>query len=607
MTALRTLLTRPSAAVALAVLVIVALVVAFGELIAPHDPLAQNTADVLAGPSAAHWLGTDYLGRDILSRLLAGTRLSVLAAAEAVLVALLLGTTAALTAVFGPRPIRWVVERVVDSFMALPFITFAVAIGALLGNSIHAAMVAVGVLAAPTFVRVVRAAVLRTAQSQYVEAARLFGVPVVRIVLTHVLPRIVPVLLVTSASALAASLLVVASLTFLGVGVQPPAPTWGGMLSADLSYLALRPFNPIAPALAIMVTVAALGILADRIRDLPQAGIDADAESADETTRDTAASGDDTAESVRTAAAHGPADAEPGPEQEVTSGSEPAAASGAVSSGAWGTASDDLLTIDGLRITAESGRPLVRGVDLRVPRGASVGILGESGSGKTLTVKALLGALPDGVEVTGGSIDFAGERIGSVFQDPATWFAPHLTLGSQIDEVLRHAQGLTRAEAAERRRELLTHVGLDDPDRISAQYVHELSGGMIQRILLAIAVSGEPDLLVADEATTALDVTVQAEVLGLIRRLRAEHALSVLMISHDLAVLAHSCEHLYVFRDGVIVEAGPTDQVLRAPQHPYTRELVADHTVFGIEAVRRAAAEAEAAEEAEAQTGVRQP
>ena len=602
MTALRTLLTRPSAAVALAVLVIVALVVAFGELIAPHDPLAQNTADVLAGPSAAHWLGTDYLGRDILSRLLSGTRLSVLAAAEAVLVALLLGTTAALTAVFGPRPIRWVVERVVDSFMALPFITFAVAIGALLGNSIHAAMVAVGVLAAPTFVRVVRAAVLRTAQSQYVEAARLFGVPVVRIVLTHVLPRIVPVLLVTSASALAASLLVVASLTFLGVGVQPPAPTWGGMLSADLSYLALRPFNPVAPALAIMVTVAALGILADRIRDLPQTRIDEDGESADETTRDTAASGDDATESVAADDAHVPADAGPIPEQEVASGSEPAAASAAGSAGA----SDDLLTIDGLRITAESGRPLVRGVDLRVPRGASVGILGESGSGKTLTVKALLGALPDGVEVTGGSIDFAGERIGSVFQDPATWFAPHLTLGSQIDEVLRHAQGLTRAEAAERRRELLTHVGLDDPDRISAQYVHELSGGMIQRILLAIAVSGEPDLLVADEATTALDVTVQAEVLGLIRRLRAEHALSVLMISHDLAVLAHSCEYLYVFRDGVIVEAGPTDQVLRAPQHPYTRELVADHTVFGIEAVRRAAEEA-AEEEAEAQTGVRQP
>src|SRR5699024_11201197 len=133
---------------------------------------------------------------------------------------------------------------------------------------------------------------------------------------------------------------VVASLTFLGVGVQPPAPTWGGMLSADLSYLALRPFNPVAPALAIMVTVAALGILADRIRDLPQTRIDEDGESADETTRDTAASGDDATESVAADDAHVPADAGPIPEQEVASGSEPAAASAAGSAGA----SDDLLT-----------------------------------------------------------------------------------------------------------------------------------------------------------------------------------------------------------------------------------------------------------------------
>ena len=550
MTALRTLLSRPTAALALLVLLIVALVVAFGEVLAPHDPLAQDTADVFAAPTAAHWLGTDYLGRDILSRLLAGTQLSVLAAVEAVLIALLLGTAGALTAVFSPRPVRWVVERVVDSFMALPFITFAVAIAALLGNSIHAAMVAVGVLAAPTYFRVVRSAVLTTARSQYVEAARLFGVPVPRIVVTHVLPRIVPVLLVTSASVLAGALLVVASLTFLGVGVQPPTPTWGGMLSADLSYLALRPLNPIAPALAIMVTVAALGILADRIRDLPAARLE-DGETV-------------------------PVDTAPAAE---------AAQTPAVTE----TASAPVVAIDELEISTEAGRPLVRGVSLRVPRGASVGILGESGSGKTMTVKALLGALPDGVAVTGGSVSVEGDRIGSVFQDPATWFAPHLTVGAQVEDVLRHAHGLSRAEAAARRRELLTHVGLHEPDRISAQYVHELSGGMVQRILLAIAVSGEPDLLVADEATTALDVTVQAEVLGLIRRLREEHALSVLMISHDLAVLAHSCEYLYVFRDGVVVEEGPTDRVLRSPAHPYTQALVADHTVFGIEAVRREA------------------
>ena len=151
MIAVRTLLSRPTAAVALAVLILVAVVTALGSVLAPSDPLAQDTSQVLAAPSAAHWLGTDYLGRDILSRLLAGTRLSVLAALEAVVIALLLGTVSAVASVFAPRGIRWVLERVFDSFMALPFITFAVAIGALLGNSIHAAMVAVGILASPTF------------------------------------------------------------------------------------------------------------------------------------------------------------------------------------------------------------------------------------------------------------------------------------------------------------------------------------------------------------------------------------------------------------------------------------------------------------------------
>lgn len=576
MTTFRTLLSRPTALVALLVLGVVAVLTAGGGWLAPYDPLAQDTSDVLAAPSAAHWLGTDYLGRDILSRLLAGTRLSVLAALEAVLIALLLGTGAALIAVFTVRPVRWGIERVFDSFMALPFITFAVAVGALLGNTIHAAMIAVGILAAPAFFRVVRASVLETAHSEYVEAARLLGVPIPRIVATHVLPRIVPVLLVTSASALAASLLVVASLTFLGVGVQPPTPTWGGMLSADLSYLAVRPANPIGPALAIMTTVAALGVLADRIRDV-RTEVEARA-SGREGAEDAAAIDEDAAEGTAVAAPQAPA--RPDADEHESS--------------------QTLVEIEDLHVEAASGARLVRGASLRVPRGASVGILGESGSGKTMTVRSLLGVLPDGVSVTDGRITFDGRdltagdvpwselhgrRIGAVFQDPATWLTPHLTVGSQVDEVLRRTLGLRRDEVAAARDELLAHVGLRDVERVAGQYPHELSGGMLQRLLLAIAVSGEPDLLVADEATTALDVTVQAEVLMLLRRLRREHALTVLMISHDLAVLAHSCDYLYVFRKGEVVEEGPTDAVLRAPQHPYTRTLVADHTVFGIDAV----------------------
>lgn len=570
MRTLRSLASRPAAVVALVLLSVVAVAAVAGPALSPYDPVAQDTSNVLAGPSAAHRLGTDYLGRDILSRLIAGTQLSVLAAAEAVVIALLLGTGSAVVSVFSPKPVRWVIERVFDSFMALPFITFAVAIGALLGNSIHAAMVAVGVLAAPTFFRVVRAAVLEVSHTQFVEAAKLLGVPLLRIIGTHVIPRIVPVVLVTSASVLAASLLVVASLTFLGVGVQPPTPTWGGMLSADLSYLALRPWNPVAPAAAIMVTVAAVGILADRVRDL--GGVTGEPAAAAEDGPGTTASA--TGSSVQS----DPAPSDPAP-------------------------SDALVAIDDLRISTEAGAPLVRGVNLRIPRGASVGILGESGSGKTMTVRALLDVLPDGVCVTSGRIAFDGadlasgetsrrglhgRRIGTVFQDPATWFTPHLSVGAQVDEVLRHTHGLSKKSAAATRAELLRHVGLRDVDRVAHQYPHELSGGMLQRILLAIAVTGEPDLLIADEATTALDVTVQAEVLELIRRLRREHALTVLMISHDLPVLAHSCEYLYVFRDGDVVEEGPTEQVLHAPQHPYTQSLIADHTVFGIEAVRGA-------------------
>ena len=570
MTAIRTLLRRPTAALAVVVLCLVALVTALGGLLAPQDPLAQDTSNTLAGPSGSHWLGTDYLGRDILSRLLDGTQLSVLAALEAVLIALLLGSVAAVVAVFALPGVRWVIERIFDSFMALPFITFAVAIGALLGNSIHAAMAAVGILAAPTYFRVVRAAVLETAHSQFVEAARLFGVPTPRIILTHVVTRTVPVLLVTSASVLASCLLVVASLTFLGVGVQPPAPTWGGMLSADLNHLSIRPFNPVAPALAIMLTVGALGILADHIRDLPTRDEDSELE---DVRREADTDGElpthtDESETVSASSA---------PERPT-----------------------DLVTIENLHLEADSGTKLVRGVNLRVPRGASVGILGESGSGKTMTCRALLGVLPSGVKATQGKIAFDntellsestddawselfGKRIGAVFQDPATWFTSHLTVGAQTDEALRIVLNLNRREAANRRNELFAHVGLRDPDRVAGQYIHELSGGMLQRVLLAIAVSGEPDLLVADEATTALDVTVQAEVLALIQRLRRAHSLTVLMISHDLAVLAHSCEYLYVFRHGLVVEQGPTKQILRQPSHPYTQALLADHTFFGLE------------------------
>lgn len=258
-----------------------------------------------------------------------------------------------------------------------------------------------------------------------------------------------------------------------------------------------------------------------------------------------------------------------------------------------------LVEIEGLVIELDDGRRLVHDVDLRIPRGGSLGIVGESGSGKTLTCRALLGILPDGVRVSAGSIRFEGadltdlserewralwgRRLGAVFQDPASYLNPSIPVGAQLAESLRVAGGLTRRDARRRSVELFASVGLRDPERVRRSYVHELSGGMLQRVLIAIAIGNGPDVLVADEATTALDVTVQAEVLDLIAELREQRRLTLVLVSHDLAVVAQMCEELVVFKDGEIVERGHTREVLRAPAHPYTQHLLASQERSGIE------------------------
>lgn len=271
MRALRLAVRLRPARIALAVLGVVVVLMLVGGAVAPYDPLHQDTTAILAGPSAQHWLGTDYVGRDVLSRLLAGSRLSVVAAAEAVGLGLLLGVPPGLASVYFGRVFEWLSLRVMDGLMALPFIIFAIAVAALLGNGLHQAMFAVGVLLAPMFYRVTRAAAIGLRQAQYVEAAALFGATRWRIVRAHVWQKVLPTVVVTTATAMAGALLVVSSLTFLGIGVQPPAPTWGGMLASDLGYLGQRPLGPLPPALLIIVTVAALNALADAITVDPAA------------------------------------------------------------------------------------------------------------------------------------------------------------------------------------------------------------------------------------------------------------------------------------------------------------------------------------------------
>ena len=263
----RSWLRLPSARIALVILAVVIFLSVFGSALAPQNPLTINANALFQGPSAHHLLGTDYLGRDVLSRLMAGTRLSVLTAFEAVAIGLVLGAPLGVATVFLGKWFDFAVNRVSDALMTLPYIFFAVAVTAALGNGLVQAMSAVGILLAPGFFRVTRAATLEFASAQYVEAAELLGATKGHVIRVHVVRKVLPTIAVTTAMAAAGALLAVSFFTFLGIGVTPPAPTWGGVLSSDLDYLSQALWAPFIPGALIAVTVGALNALADAFRD----------------------------------------------------------------------------------------------------------------------------------------------------------------------------------------------------------------------------------------------------------------------------------------------------------------------------------------------------
>ncbi|MBI3686926.1 MAG: ABC transporter ATP-binding protein [Actinobacteria bacterium] len=240
-------------------------------------------------------------------------------------------------------------------------------------------------------------------------------------------------------------------------------------------------------------------------------------------------------------------------------------------------------------LTATGARPVVRGVSFAVAAGETLAIVGESGSGKTLTALSVMGLLPDGARVTGGSVRLGdrdllglgarerravrGAELAMIYQDPTTALNPLMRVGAQVRETLR-AHGRSAEAARGRTLEALDEVGLPNPERIARAFPHQLSGGMRQRVVIAIAVSTRPRLLIADEPTTALDVTVQQQILALVDRLRADHGMGVIWITHDLGVVARIAQRTLVMYAGRAVEVGRTADLYRAPQHPYTAGLL---------------------------------
>lgn len=263
-------------------------------------------------------------------------------------------------------------------------------------------------------------------------------------------------------------------------------------------------------------------------------------------------------------------------------------------------AGEPVLVVDGLTVRSGTGHDHVHEASFTLRRGTTLGIVGESGSGKSLTCRAVLGLLPPGLTIAEGSIRLDGveltgltsrdyqalrrARFGAVFQDPGSYLNPSARIGTQLAESL-FVHGKGRGRSARRQAvDLLDAVGMEAPDAVARQFPFELSGGMLQRVLLALALSGDPDILIADEATTALDAIVQHQIVELIESHRRARGLTMIMVSHDLALVSRTCDDLVVMREGRVVEKGPRAAILRDPQHAYTRMLIDNHVKYGLDA-----------------------
>jgi peptide/nickel transport system permease protein len=539
--------------------------------------------------------------------MLTGAGLSVLGALLVAAIALVFGALPGVLSVYLGRVFEWISLRVIDTLIALPFLVFAVAMTALLGNGVFQALFAVGFLLAPVFYRVSRSATLSVANSQYVEAAVLSGASTWWVVRKHVWNKVTPPIAISLSTTIGLGLVVISSLTFLGIGVSPPQATWGGILATDLEYIALQPWAPIVPIALILIAVLACNLLADAVRDTAgEAGRQLlSARTAKKAGRKAARL---ERGNLRATAAAGTPNTTPAP---VPGTSGPGVLDGESVGGTTtektASAEQDaagqpevVLDVRDLRIVNTIGHAqLIKGLSFSLRRGQTLGIVGESGSGKTLTIRDVLGILPKPLEQAGGTVEILGRRtadfskrdwvdvrgnsVSAVFQDPGSYMNPSIWLGRQVAEVLRVKKKLSRGEAKAETLRLFEAVHLREPHLVYEQYVHELSGGMLQRVLIAAAIALGPDILIADEATTALDVTVQAEILDLLQELRETQGLSLVLISHDLAVIAQLSDEVLVMRSGTVIEHGSASQVLHQPQHEYTQLLITEHKRFGLD------------------------
>ncbi|WP_432826003.1 dipeptide ABC transporter ATP-binding protein [Dactylosporangium sp. CA-092794] len=545
----RRLLRSPGMLIPAVLLLVIVLACVLAPLFGLPSPDYADVTAVRQPPGHGHLFGTDSSGRDVLSRLLFGGQVTLLAGLTGTAVTFVLGVPLGLAAGYYSGRLDSIANWLSSLIQALPAIVALLAISVLIGSNPVAVMAVFGVLMLPGMFRPVRAAVLDVRRELYVDAAKVSGIGDLSIMGRHILGVVLPVALIQTGFIFGVALIVQAGLQFIGIGT-PGAASWGGMLGDAFKDIYNAPFLLVPPAVAITLTVLCLILLASVGRDLISDGA--------------------TPSRRRRRAAAAPKAAAAAPTGHA------------------------LLEVQDLVVEYRLDRVdrrVVDGVGFSVQRGRVLGLVGESGSGKTQTVLGVLGLLAPGGQVTEGSARFAGRdlvrmtpaelarlrgsEIGYIPQEPMSNLDPSFTIGSQLVEPIRRHLGLSRKQARARARDLLTRVGIVDPDRTLASFPHQISGGMAQRVLIAGAVSCDPKLIIADEPTTALDVTVQAEVLDLFRSLIAERDIAVVLVTHDFGVVADICDDVVVMRGGHVLESAPAPRLFSAPEHTYTRALLA--------------------------------
>ena len=527
----------------------------FGGYIIRINPNNPDVMGVLQGPNAKHLLGTDSAGRDVLARLIYGSRTTLIAASFVSVTAMIVGVPSGLLAGYYGGKFDGIASWIANMLMSLPAMIVLLSVRAAVGPSLFMSMFIFGLLIAPGFFRLTRTSVMSVRNELYVDAARVSGLSDSRIIGRHILTVVRAPLIIQTAMVSGVAISLQSGLEFLGLG-DPTMVSWGLMLNDGFRNIYTNPILLLWPALAISLTMASFVLFGNAFRD-----------ALEDLKRSETASAQSESTSVIT-------------KNKVK------------------IEGNHLLKVENIEIAypVDGGlKHVVKGVSFYVDKGETLGIVGESGSGKTQTAFSILGLLPSNALITGGSITFDGDslvspehgkasveamtklrgkRIAYIPQEPMSNLDPNFRIGYQLVRPMVKVLGISKEDAKKKALELLEIVGIVNPGRVFNSFPHEISGGMAQRVLIAGAVSCDPDLLIADEPTTALDVTIQAEVLDLLRGLQDRFHMGILLVTHNFGVVADLCNRVVVMQYGEVVESGDVRTILKSPKEAYTQELL---------------------------------